>query len=128
MNAVPVVAAVIERSGMYLICQRPYQKRHGGLWEFPGGKLMDGESALDGARRELAEELELEVEAVGDPLLSLRDPDSDFVIMFCPVLAIGEPRVIEHLDVRWVEPSNLLNYDLAPSDRKFAATLADSGE
>jgi len=121
---IPVVAAVIERAGAYLICQRPLDKRHGGLWEFPGGKLLDGESPLEGASRELWEELELEVQTVGDPLLSLQDPDSDFLISFCPVEAFGEPKPLEHIDVRWVEPSELLDFDLAPSDRQFAETLA----
>ena len=122
-SCIPVIAAVIERAGVYLICQRPLEKRHGGLWEFPGGKLLDGEGPLEGASRELWEELELEVQTVGDPLLNLQDPNSDFLISFCPVEALGEPKPLEHIDVRWVEPSELLNFDLAPSDRQFAETL-----
>ena len=92
-SCVPVIAAVIERAGAYLICQRPLDKRHGGLWEFPGGKLLDGESPLEGASRELWEELELEVQTVGNPLLSLQDPNSDFLISFCPVEALGEQAI-----------------------------------
>ena len=118
-----VVAAVIQRKNSYLICQRPLDKRHGGLWEFPGGKLLDGETPFEGARRELVEELGIDVQEVGDPLLSLHDPGSDFVIMFCPVEAVGEPTAIEHLDLRWVEASKLWSFELAPSDRKFAETL-----
>jgi 8-oxo-dGTP diphosphatase len=41
---VRVLAAVIERDGKYLICRRPQHKRHGGLWEFPGGKFEAGET------------------------------------------------------------------------------------
>ena len=78
-----VVAAVIERLGSYLICQRPLEKRHGGLWEFPGGKLRDGESLEDAASRKLAEELGIKAQTVGKPLFSLQDPGSDFVITFC---------------------------------------------
>ena len=125
---ISVVAAVIERAGSYLICQRPLQKRHGGLWEFPGGKLLDGENAVEGAGRELAEELDIEVQSVGEPLLSLKDPGSDFVIMFCPVEVVGEPTANEHLDVRWVEPGELLDFDLAPSDQRFARLLTDGSE
>jgi len=121
---IPVIAAVIERAGTYLICQRPFDKRHGGLWEFPGGKLLDGESPLEGASRELWEELELEVQTVGNPLLILQDPESYFLISFCPIEALGEPKLLEHNDVRWVEPSELLDFNLAPSDRQFAETLA----
>ena len=56
-----VLAAVIERSGKFLMCRRPEHKNHGGLFEFPGGKLEAGESLADAARRELLEELALEV-------------------------------------------------------------------
>ena len=46
-----VVAAVIERDGKYLLCQRPQGKRYGGLWEFPGGKVLPGESCAESARK-----------------------------------------------------------------------------
>ena len=46
-----VIAAVIGRADTLLLCQRPPHKRHGGLWEFPGGKLEPGESDADAARR-----------------------------------------------------------------------------
>ena len=58
---VAVIAAVIQRGDKYLLGQRPESKRHGGLWEFPGGKVHDGESRLEAIRRELAEELALKV-------------------------------------------------------------------
>ncbi|HSG49130.1 MAG TPA: NUDIX domain-containing protein, partial [Longimicrobiales bacterium] len=60
MEAIPVIAAVIHRDGRYLVGRRPDDKRHGGLWEFPGGKLDPGESWLEAARRELSEELEMD--------------------------------------------------------------------
>ena len=122
-KAVLVVAGVIARRGRYLVCRRPLEKRHGGLWEFPGGKLLHGESAFDGAKRELREELELEVTAVGDPLLSVNDPGSEFEIQFCPVEIAGEPVAIEHSEIRWVGPEDLLALDLAPTDRRFADIL-----
>jgi 8-oxo-dGTP pyrophosphatase MutT (NUDIX family) len=56
-----VLAAVIRRQDRYLVCRRPAHKRHGGLWEFPGGKLEPGETLLEAARRELREELGAEV-------------------------------------------------------------------
>ena len=54
---VRVLAAVIKRNERYLICKRPENKRHGGLWEFPGGKIEIGESNFEAAVRELREEL-----------------------------------------------------------------------
>ena len=90
-SLISVVAAVIVREEKYLICQRPLDKRHGGLWEFPGGKLLPGESMFDGARRELHEELDIEVQSLDDSMFTVQDPGSDFMIMFCPVEAVGEP-------------------------------------
>lgn len=124
-----VIAAVIKRAGSYLICQRPLDKRHGGLWEFPGGKLLEGETTLMGAKRELWEDLRLEVRSAGGSLMSIHDPGSDFVIKFCRVEALGEPKALEHIDVRWVKPNSLLEFDLAPSDLRFAKTLvSQSGD
>jgi (d)CTP diphosphatase len=123
MNGITVVAAVIRRDERYLICQRPAGKRHGGLWEFPGGKLHDGETIPDAVRRELAEELHVEPLHIGDVLARIADPGSSFVIHFMEVVIIGEPRSTEHQAIAWVTARELLDYPLAPSDLAFARTL-----
>jgi len=123
MDDILVVAAVIFRQDRVLICQRPSGKRHAGLWEFPGGKLHDGETALEAARRELREELAVDVTSLDAPLSSFHDPGSAFRIMFCPVAIVGEPVACEHTDIRWVRRGALLALDLAPADRRFAETL-----
>src|SRR4051812_25705333 len=102
-GATRVVAAVIRRDGRFLICQRPAHKRHGGLWEFPGGKLERDETILEAARRELAEELGVKVTSVGGVQFSLMDPGSNFVIEFHPTEIGGEPQCIEHSNIAWVE-------------------------
>jgi 8-oxo-dGTP pyrophosphatase MutT (NUDIX family) len=56
VSPIRVLAAVIRRNDRFLLCRRPSWKRHGGLWEFPGGKLEPGETPLEAAARELAEE------------------------------------------------------------------------
>ena len=91
-----VIAAVVESSGRWLVGRRPVEKRHGGLWEFPGGKVHPGESALEAARRELDEELSLDAVAVGRTLFTARDEGSPFVIDFVEVTAIGDPTPHEH--------------------------------
>jgi 8-oxo-dGTP diphosphatase len=120
---IDVLAAVIVREERYLICQRPLHKRHGGLWEFPGGKLEDGESWLEAAARELEEELALQVTSVEKPLLAIHDAGSPFNIVFVPVVTTGEPRPLEHDALEWVAANELLDLNLAPSDRRFAEWL-----
>lgn len=119
-----VVAAVIEREGRLLLCRRPAGKRHAGLWEFPGGKLLPGESIPEAARRELAEELAVEVVAVGERLFELPDPGTPYVVEFYPVEIAGEPLPLEHEALRWVRAEDLAGLDLAPSDRAFASRYA----
>jgi 8-oxo-dGTP diphosphatase len=121
---VRVVAAVVQREGRYLLGLRPYAKRHGGLWEFPGGKVHAGESTLDAARRELAEELDLRGVTLGRCLLSVRDEGSQFVIDFHDVEVEGSPTALEHEAVGWFTPDELRSLPLAPADARFAAGLA----
>lgn len=114
---------MIERDGRILLARRPAGKRHAGLWEFPGGKFLPGESPLEAARRELDEELGVEVVAVGALLATVPDLGSPFVVEFHAVEIRGEPAALEHEALAWVLPAELPLYPLAPSDRTFAETL-----
>jgi 8-oxo-dGTP diphosphatase len=120
---VPVLAAVIRRGDRFLLARRPVAKRHGGLWEFPGGKLEPGETWLDAARRELREELGVDVVSVGEPVFRRRDPGARFEIVFVDVEIRGEPRALEHEAVRWVTRAEMAELELAPADRGFAGRL-----
>jgi 8-oxo-dGTP diphosphatase len=115
-----VVACVIEREGRLLLCQRPAHKRHGGLWEFPGGKMEPGETPLEAAQRELGEEIAVEVTAVADVEFAMLDPGSSFRIEFFPTTAVGDPQCIEHARVEWIREDDLLSLPLAPSDLAYA--------
>jgi len=128
-DPIRVLAAVIRRDGRYLVCRRPTHKRHGGLWEFPGGKLEPGESLLDAARREMREELALEATGVGRTLAAIQDPGSPFLIEFVEVeVADGAaPEALEHDEIRWVAAADLAAMDLAPSDSGFATMLSGAG-
>lgn len=114
-----VVAAVIRRGSRVLLCQRPAHKRHGGLYEFPGGKCTGGETIDQAIARELFEELGVTVTHIGSVLHSIHDPGSTFVIHFTDVRIDGTPLTIEHSDLQWVTFNEALYLDLAPSDRRF---------
>jgi mutator protein MutT len=123
VDPVPVIAAVVRREGRYLVGRRPAGKRHGGLWEFPGGKVDPGEGRLEAARRELGEELGMEVTCVGRLLLEVADAGSPYVISFVEVVARGEPHPTEHTSVGWHTPEELTAMPLAPADARFVARL-----
>lgn len=106
-----------------MICRRPDHKRHGGLWEFPGGKLEPGETFLAAATRELSEELALTVESAGSVRFALKDAASGYMINFVDVATTGEPQLLEHSAIKWRTPARLVELSLAPTDRQFAEYL-----
>jgi mutator protein MutT len=124
-QSIRVLAAVIIDQDKYLVCQRPLDKRHGGLWEFPGGKMEAGESLFEAANRELSEELNVSALSVGEPIYSVHDEGSPFVIDFVPSEIVGVPTCLEHADVRWASLEDIQHLDLAPSDRQFVRFLLD---
>lgn len=122
-----VIAASIERDGNYLLCRRPAHKRHGLLWEFPGGKVEAGETLLEAACRELKEELALSVVKLGRVLLEVPDEASGFLICFVEVEVDGqEPKLLEHEELAWVDVRQMASYKLAPSDLIYAQFLAEN--
>lgn len=116
---------MVERDGCLLLARRPPEKRHAGLWEFPGGKFLPGETPLEAARRELAEELGVEAAALGSLLWVAPDPGSPFVVEFYAVQINGEPSALEHDALVWVSVDELPLYPLAPSDRAFVESLLE---
>jgi mutator protein MutT len=123
-----VAAAVIEREGRFLLGKRPSHKRHGGFWEFPGGKLQGGELLADALCRELREELDLAVVRIGPVLAEVTDPGSPFVITFVEVEALGTPHAREHSALAWMDREALRDADLAPADRAFVVSRFGAGE
>ena len=121
MDEIPVVAAVIRRGSRVLLGRRPAHKRHGGLLEFPGGKVDEGETDHEAVERELTEELGLETVSVGRVLFENRDPADPFLIRFVEVEVTGDPTPVEHAEIGWFEPDALKDLELAPSDARFAA-------
>jgi A/G-specific adenine glycosylase len=121
-----VTAAVIRRNGRVLIAQRPPDKLLGGLWEFPGGKVNPGEDLLAGLKREIREELGVEISVQG-ALGKYKHAYTHFrvsVHAFCCALEAGEPHNLEHTGLRWARPSQLSGYPMGKIDRQIARQIA----
>jgi A/G-specific adenine glycosylase len=124
-----VTAAVIRRNGQVLIAQRPEDGLLGGLWEFPGGKLLPGEDLVGCLKREICEELGIEV-AVKGALGVYQHAYTHFRVTlhaFACTLAGGEPALLEHMSLRWVSPEQLAEFPMGKIDRQIANHLAANG-
>jgi 8-oxo-dGTP diphosphatase len=118
-----VVAAVATSAEKFLLGRRPLEKRHGGLWEFPGGKCLPEEDDTTAISRELREELAVNVCSVGPSLFEHADPGSPFDIVFLPVEFDGAPNCLEHVALDWFSLESLSDLPLAPTDRLFVQFL-----
>ncbi|MEK6605271.1 MAG: 8-oxo-dGTP diphosphatase MutT [Nitrospirota bacterium] len=122
---IQVAAALIVREGRYLITQRRAGVHLGGLWEFPGGKRESGESLEDCLRRELREELGIEI---SHPVLFrvIRHdyPEKSVELHFFKcAIASGLPRPLGCEDLRWVAPEELDQFPLPPADQPLVEAL-----
>lgn len=125
MQPLIVTAAIIFHEGRVLVTQRPADARHGGMWEFPGGKLEAGEAPEAALRRELLEELDLpvEVDRVFDVV--------HYQYAWGPVLIIAYLCYPEHTRVRnlqvaahrWLLPDELVDLPFLPADRPLIEQL-----
>lgn len=122
---IQVAAALIVREGRYLITQRRADIHLGGLWEFPGGKREPGESLEDCLRRELREELGIEiVQPVLFRVIRHDYPEKSVELHFfrCAILS-GLPRPLGCEDLRWVAPEELDRFPLPPADQPLVEAL-----
>jgi mutator protein MutT len=125
MPVIEVAAALVFRTGKLLITQR-YKAAHlGGLWEFPGGKREPGESFETCLRRELREELAIEVE-VGPLLESLTHRYSEKTVYLrfyrCRWIC-NEPLPIGCADFKWIEASQLRDHAFPAADARLLDLL-----
>ncbi len=122
-----VAAALISADRRVLISERPPGKSLAGQWEFPGGKLEPGESESAALRRELAEELGIEVLG-GRAMMQLRHAYEDRVVelsLWVVEQFRGEPQGLEGQCLKWVEPGALTAEDILEADRPFVAALVE---
>jgi mutator protein MutT len=120
-----VAAGLVFRDGRLLITKRPAGSHLAGLWEFPGGKREPAESFEDCLRRELREELGVEV-AVGAQVEAIEHeyPGRHVHLRFfhCTLLA-GEPQPLECAAIRWVTPDQLAHHAFPAADERLLTRL-----
>ena len=122
-----VGAGVIVEDGAFLITRRMDDTHQGGLWEFPGGKRHDDETIEDCVRREIREELDLDVE-VGPPLKVVRYAYSFFTVelhFFRCTIRSGDPVAIGCQDFEWVTPDQLAQYEFPPANHPIINMLRE---
>lgn len=118
-DPIEVVAALLWQGERFLICQRSARKARGLQWEFAGGKVEPGETKQQALMRECREELGITV-SVGPEFMALVHSYPDITIrltVFHASIAQGEPRKLEHNELRWVLPEEAGQFDFCPADR-----------
>ena len=127
---VRVVAAVIEREGKILICQRKPGGRHALKWEFPGGKVEPGEEDRTALARELREELGIEA-VVGEALAAYDFRYGEAAVTHLHFFRVrefaGEIRNLDFARVVWEQAGRLAEYDFLEGDVEFIQRLAAAG-
>ena len=120
-----VTAAVVEREGRFLVTRRQDGVHLEGYWEFPGGKLEAGESHADGLRREMREELDVDV-VVGREILAVSHAYADRTVELhfyaCDVAGEPAPRLGQQM--RWATRDELRGLRFPPADEALVRKLA----
>jgi len=122
-------AALIDAEGRVLLAQRPEGKSMAGLWEFPGGKVEDGETPEAALIRELQEELGIDTWASClAPLSFASHAYADFHLLM-PLFACrrweGTPQSREGQTLKWVRANRLRDYPMPPADLPLIPVLRD---
>jgi 8-oxo-dGTP diphosphatase len=122
---IDVVAGIITQEGKVLLARRAKHKSLAGKWEFPGGKIEDGETPEAALSRELQEEFNIQTR-VNDHLITVEHSYDHFdirLISFHAELISGEFILTDHDQVEWVSVADVQSYNLAPADIPIAKHL-----
>ena len=118
MKKIEVVTAILHRGGAYFVTQRGYGE-FDGMWEFPGGKIEPGESHEVALKREIQEELGVDITI--DKFLCTTDYDypSFHLTMHCYLCSVvsGEIELREHMSARWLTTKTLDSVEWLPADK-----------
>ena len=120
-----VTAGIIRSDDRVLICQRHHSDAYGLQWEFPGGKVEEGEEMKTSLRRELAEELAIQAE-IGSEVFRLRHlyPDRFVEVVFFEIASYkGEVRNQVFEAVAWAPRSRLVEYNFLEADRELVRRI-----
>lgn len=125
---VPVAAvAMLDGNGRVLMQRRRIGAAHGGLWEFPGGKVEPAETLVAALLREIREELGVALDPSALlPLSFASNPDQPHVVLLYTCRAwSGEPRCLDGEEIAWVEPDALEQLEMPPLDIPLAVVLKE---
>ncbi len=125
MPHVKIAVGVVWQNGKVLIGKRPADGPLGGLWEFPGGKIEQGETAAEAAVRELKEEMGIEVE-IESELGTIKHAYTNFTIdmtAFQCRFVSGEARPISCTEIRWLPPASLKKLPFPEANHKLLPLL-----
>lgn len=124
-----VAVLLVDIDGRVLIAQRPEGKSMAGLWEFPGGKVEQGETPEYALIRELREELGIDTRTSCLAPLTFTSHHYDDFQLFMPLYVCrvweGEPTANEHQNLKWVYPKDLRNYDMPDADKPLIPFIRD---
>jgi mutator protein MutT len=124
-SIIEVAIGVVRDDGRVLIARRPEGTHLAGLWEFPGGKVEDGETPAQCLVRELREEVGIEI-AVGEPYERLEFVYPERRVRIYPFecrLLAGTPSPIGCAELRWVTPAELADYEFPPANATLLAKI-----
>jgi 8-oxo-dGTP diphosphatase len=130
MKTVIVAAALTVEQGKLLVTQRKKDSSQGLLWEFPGGKVKDGEDPREALRRELKEELDVEVEVgrLFDAVFYSYPEFPILLLVYCCRVEKGSLKPIGCHDLRWVTLKELEALAMPPADDPIRKHLFSSGD
>ena len=120
-----VVAAIIRKDGKILACRRPAHKKRGLLWEFAGGKVEEGETCEQALARECREELGVTI-SVGVLFAEKVHAYEDVTVhlyFYETEIVGGEPKKLEHDEIRFVLPEELGGLPFCPADNDIIEKL-----
>jgi 8-oxo-dGTP diphosphatase len=126
-KSIRVVAAVTERDGKYLITQRRKTAVLPNLWEFPGGRVEEGEDDVTALKREIKERLDVEI-SVGSLISYVRHPYENYTVeLFLYECKIKDDnikcRAVQ--DFRWVASGEFDNFEFTPADETSMSQLLE---